>query len=120
VKVKLKLFPGGRSPELKAPWSAVTVWVTVSLLVQVTFVPTLTVRVVGPKAKFMIETLSPVLEGVFVGAVVGVFVGTEVGVFVGTDVGVIVGADVVVLPQAARSTRRPIASRHSHAVVVCI
>jgi len=60
----------------------------------------------------MIVTLFPVLVGVFVGAVVGVFVGTVVGVFVGEAV-------VVVLPpQAARSTRRPAASRHSQTFVV--
>jgi len=52
----------------------------------------------------MIVTLFPVLVGVFVGAVVGVFVGEAV---------------VVVLPpQAARSTRRPAASRHSQTFVV--
>jgi len=119
VKVKLKLLPGERSPELNAPWSAVTVWVTVSLFVQVTFVPVFTVRLAGLKAKFMIVTLFPVLVGVLVEAVVGVAVGAVVGVLVGAAVGVLV--DVVVVeppPQAARSTRRPAASRHSQAFVV--
>ena len=97
MKVKLKLFPGERSPELKAPWSAVTVWVTVSLFVQVNFVPVFTVRVSGLKAKFMIETLFPVLVDVLVGAVVGVLVGAVVGVLVGAVVGVLVGSVVGVL-----------------------
>ena len=123
VNVKLKLLPGERSPELKAPWSAVTVWVTVSLFVQVTFVPVFNVRVAGLKAKFIIVTLFPVLVGpvvgVLVGAVVGVLVGAVVGVFVGAVVGVLVGAVVVVVPpQAARSTRRPAASKHSQTFVV--
>jgi hypothetical protein len=118
VKVKLKLFPEMRSPELKAAWSAVTVWVTESLFVQVTFVPVFTLRVTGLKAKFLIETLFPVLAGVLVGAVVGVLVGAVVGVLVGTVVGVLVDAVVVVPPQAARSTRRLTASRHSQAFVV--
>lgn len=122
VNVKLKLLPGERSPELKAPWSAVTVWVTVSLFVQVTFVPVFNVRVAGLKAKFIIVTLFPVLVGpvvgVLVGAVVGVLVGAVVGVFVGAVVGVLVDAVVVVPPQAARSTRRPAASRHSQTFVV--
>jgi hypothetical protein len=112
--VNVKLFPGDSSPELKAPWSAVTVWVTVSLFVQDTFVPVFTVRVAGLKAKFIISTLFPVL----VGPVVGVLVGAVVGVLVGAVVGVLVGAVVVVPPQAARSTRRPAASRHSQAFVV--
>ena len=120
VNVKLKLFPGERSPESKAPWSAVTVWVTVSLFIQVTFVPVFTVRVAGLKAKFIIVTLFPLLVGVLVDVVVGVFVGAVVGVFVGAVVGVLVGAAVVVVPppQAARSTRRPAASRHSQTFVV--
>jgi hypothetical protein len=120
VNVKLKLFPGERSPESKAPWLAVTVWVTVSLFIQVTFMPVFTVRVTGLKAKFIIVTLFPLLVGVMVDAVVGVFVGAVVGVFVGTVVGVFVGAAVEVVPppQAARSTRRPAASRHSQTFVV--
>lgn len=84
------------------------------MFVQVTFVPVFTVRVVGLKVKFMIETLFPVLGG----AVVGVLAGAVVGVLVGAVVGVLVGAVVVVPPQAARSTRRPTASRHSQVFVV--
>ena len=72
------------------------------MFVQVTFVPAFTMRVAGLKAKFIIVTLSPVLVGVFVAAVVGV----------------LVGAVVVVPPQAARSTRRLAASRHRQAFVV--
>ena len=111
--VKLKLFPGERSPELKAPWSAVTVWVTVSLFIQVTFVPVFTVRDTGLKAKFIIVMLFPLL----VDPVVGVLVGAVVGVQVGPVVGVLVGVVVVVPPQAARSRRRPAVSRHSQAFV---
>ena len=81
--------------------------------------PVFTVRLAGLKAKFMIVTLFPVLVGVLVEAVVGVAVGAVVGVLVEAAVGVLV--DVVVVeppPQAARSTRRPAASRHSQAFVV--
>ena len=58
------------------------------------------------------------MVGVLAGAVVGVLVGAVVGVLVGAVVGVLVGAVVVVLPQAARSTRRPTASRHSQVFVM--
>jgi hypothetical protein len=119
VNVKLKLFPGERSPELNAPWSAVTVWVTESLFVQVTFVPVFTMRLAGLKAKFIIVTLVPLPLGVLVDAVVGVAVGAVVGVFVGAVVAV--GVDAVVVeppPQAARSRSRPAASRHSQTCVV--
>jgi hypothetical protein len=92
--------------------------VTVPLFVQVTFVSVFTVRVAGLKAKFTIVILFPVLVGVLVDSVVGVLVGAVVGVLVGTVVGVLVGAVVVVPPQAARSTRRPAASRHSQTFVV--
>jgi len=125
VKVKLKLLPG-RTGELKAPWFAVTVWVTLSWFVQVTLVPTLTVRLSGVNEKFLIETLFPLLLAVVgVGVGVGFAVGVAVGAVVG--VGVAVGAAVGVvpvpvvegaLPQAARSTRKPTASRHSQAFVV--
>jgi hypothetical protein len=125
VKVKLKLLPG-RTGELKAPWFAVTVWVTLSWFVQVTLVPTLTVRLLGLNEKFIIETLFPLLLAVVgVGVGVGFAVGVAVGAMVG--VGVAVGAAVGVvpvpvvegaLPQAARSTRKPTASRHSQAFVV--
>jgi hypothetical protein len=115
VKVKLTLLPG-RTGELKAPWFAVTVWVTLSWFVQVTLVPALTVRLFGLNEKFIIETLFPLLLavvgiGVGVGFVVGVAVGAAVGV---VPVPVVEGA----LPQAARSTRKPTASRHSQAFVV--
>ena len=126
VNVKLKLLPGERPPLSKAPWSAVTVWVIESLLVQVTLVPIFTVSVAGLKAKFIIVTLLPLLEGVVVVAVVGVLVGAVVGVLVGVAVGVFVGAvvgigvDVVVVPppQPARKRSRPAASRHSPTCVV--
>jgi len=84
------------------------------LFVQLTFVPTFTVREAGLKAKFAIDTLLPVL----IGAVVGVLVGAAVGVAVGAVVGVLAGVVVVVLPQAARSTTRHRASRYSQACVV--
>ncbi len=122
MKVKLKVLPGVRGPELNAPWSAVTVWVTVSLFVQLTFVPTFTVRDTGLKAKFLIVTLLPVLVGAVVGVGVGAAVGAVVGVGVGALVGAVVGVlavvVVVVPPQAARSTTRHRASRHSQAFVV--
>jgi hypothetical protein len=119
LNVKLKLLPGERFPESNAPWSAVTVWVTVSLFVQVTFVPVFTVRLAGLKAKFIIVTLLPLTLGVLVDAVVGVAVGAVVGVFVGAVVGVLVDAVVVEPPpQAASSTRRPATSKHSQAFVV--
>ena len=109
---------------MKAPLLAVTVWVTVSLFVQLTFVPTFTVRDVGLKAKFAIDTLLPVLVGAVVGVLVGAAVGAVVGALVGVAVGAVVGVlavvVVVVPPQAARSTTRHRASRHSQAfVVVC-
>ena len=90
------------------------------MFIQVTLVPVFTVRVTGLKAKFIIVTLFPLLVGVVVDAVVGVVAGAVVGVLVGAVVGVFVGEAVVVgpPPQAARSTRRPAASRHSHAFVV--
>jgi hypothetical protein len=93
------------------------------------------VRLLGLNEKFIIETLFPLLllavvgVGVGVGLAVGVAVGTAVGVGVGVGlaVGVAVGAAVGVVPvpvgagappQAARSTRRPTASRNSQAFVV--
>ncbi len=119
VNVKLKVLPGERNPESKAPWSAVTVWVTESLFVQVTLVPVFTVSAAGLKAKFMIVTLLPEMAGVVVDAVVGVLVGAVVGVFVGAAVGAGVDVVVVVLPpQAARNRSRPAASRHSQTFVV--
>jgi hypothetical protein len=127
VKVKLKLLPG-RTGELKAPWFAVTVWVTLSWFVQVTLVPTVTVRLLGLNEKFIIETLFPLLlavvgVGVGVGVAVGVAVGAVVGVAVGVAVGAVVGVVPVPVvagapPQAARSTSKPTASRHSQACVV--
>jgi hypothetical protein len=150
VKVKLKLLPGG-TDELKVPWFDVTVWVTLSWFVQVTLVPTLTVRLFGLNEKFIIETLLVAGVGVGVGFAVGVAVGAVVGAVVGVGVGfavrvavgvavgavvgvgvgfavrVAVGAVVGVVPvpvvagappQAARSTSKPTASRHSQACVV--
>ena len=77
----------GLSIWLNAPPSAVTVWVTLSLFVQVTVVPTFTVRLCGLNAKFAMEILFPPLVGVVgVGAVVGVAVGAVVGAAVGVEV----------------------------------
>ena len=118
MKVKLKVLPGARGPELNAPLSAVTVWVTESLFVQLTFVPTFTVRDAGLKAKFAIDTLLPVLVGAVVGVGVGAVVGVGVGAGVGAVVGVLAVVVVVVLPQAASSTTRHRASRHSQACAV--
>jgi len=88
------------------------------LFVQITFVPVFTVRAVGLKAKFAIETLLPVLVGAVVGVLVGAVVGALVGAAVGAAVGVLAEVVVVVPPQAVRSTTRHRASRHSRASVV--
>lgn len=96
-----------------------TVCVTLSLFVHVTFVPTLTVRLFGAKEKFAIETLFPLL----VGAVVGVAAGAVVGVAVGAAVGAVVGAAVGALaagaepPHAARVSKRPAVNKQSQALV---
>lgn len=110
VKVKLKLCPGGRSPESNAPWSAVTVWVTLSLFFQVTFVPTFTVTLAGLKEKFATETLLPPLAAAVVGVSVGAVVGVSVGAVVGAAVGAVVGvglAEAVPPPHAVNNTRKP-------------
>jgi hypothetical protein len=73
------------------------------LFVQVTFVPTLTVRLCGLKAKLAMETLLPPL-----GAVVAAAVGVEVGVAVGATVGVeVLAVDGVLPPHAASVNTRP-------------
>src|SRR4051812_14030261 len=60
-----QLSPPLRTGELKAPLSATTWWVTVSLLVQVTVSPKLFVRIRGVKPDFVIWTVvvaAPALE----------------------------------------------------------
>jgi hypothetical protein len=52
--VKEKLWLGFRFPLLKDPLSAVTVWVVLSSLLQVTFCPAFALVVAGWKAKFWI------------------------------------------------------------------
>jgi len=116
VKVKLKLLPGVRSIESKVPLIAVTVWVTLSLFVQVTLVPTLTVRLFGLKEKFIIEMLFPLLGAVVgVGFVVGVAVGAVVGVAVGAAAGVVPPVLVGEPPQAASVSKRLAANRQNQA-----
>jgi hypothetical protein len=59
AKVTLYDCPGERAPELRMfPESEVTVCVTLSLLVHVTFVPTLTVKVDGLNEKLLILTVA--------------------------------------------------------------
>jgi hypothetical protein len=60
--VKLKVLPGAILPESNdvGPEVEVTVWVVESLFVHVTVVPTVTVRGVGEKAKFLMFTEFPV------------------------------------------------------------
>ena len=81
------------------------------MFVQVTFVPTLTVRLCGLKAKLAMETLLPPLGAVVAAAVgvgVGVAVGTTVGVAVGATVGVeVLAVDGVLPPHAASVNTRP-------------
>lgn len=89
----MKVWPGNKLPLLKEPSSAVTVWVTESLLVQVTVVPDLTVIVLGLKARPAIETeaeVGAVGVDVEVVGVVGVGV-VGAGVVVTGAVGVVVG-----------------------------
>lgn len=99
---------------LNAPPSAVTVWATLSLFVQVTLVPAFTIRLCGLKAKFVMETLFPPL----VGAVVAVGVGAVVEVAVGAVVGAAVGVEVLAVdeapPHAATRNMRPIIHTPSH------
>jgi len=92
----------------------VTVCVKLSLFVQVTFVPTLTVRLCGLKAKLAMETLLPPLPGAVVAAVVEVGVGVAVGATVGVAVavGATVGVEVLAVegvlpPHAASVNTRP-------------
>jgi hypothetical protein len=70
MKVKEKLWPVARLPELKRPPSAVTVWVTPSRFVNVTRVPVWTLRLEGVKAKLAILTEAAIIGGA-VGACVG-------------------------------------------------
>jgi len=111
VKVKLNVSPG-LSMWLKAPPSAVTVWVVLSLFVQVTLVPTVTVKLCGPNAKLAMETLFPPLAG----AVVGVAVSAVVGAAVGVEV-LVVGE---VPPHAATMSTRPITDTQSHCFVILV
>ncbi len=94
-----------------APPLAVTVWVTLSLFVQVTWAPTFTVRLCGLNAKLAMETLFPLLVGAVVGVGVGAVVGVAVGVAVGAVVGAAVGVEVLAVdgvpPHAARRNMRP-------------
>jgi hypothetical protein len=88
---------------LKRPPSAVTVWVAVSRFVNVTRVPTRTLRLDGVNAKFMILTDAAIGAGGGVGR--GVGRGVEMtaggaGVGVATGVGEAVGDGVALPPEA--------------------
>ena len=61
LNVKLKVWPGPRSPLLNAPVSLVTVCVMESLLVQVTVVPVVTFSDAGLKAYPEMLTVFPEL-----------------------------------------------------------
>lgn len=116
LKVKLNELPGERWIESKAPWSAVTVCVTLSLFVQVTLVPTETFSVAGLKEKLAMLTLGAFPLGV-------VAVGVElplVGVLTAV-VAVAVGFGdplvPVLPPQAARKVRRARIMKQNPAVL---
>jgi hypothetical protein len=107
MNVKEKLWPGARSPELKRPPFAATVWVTASRFVNVTRVPVWTLRLEGVNAKPMMVTAAAVIGGTVgrgVGAGVGRGVETGRGVATGvsTGVGEAVG-DSVALAAAGES-----------------
>ena len=65
--MKLYEAPGLSAPLSNAPLLLVTVWTTLSLFVQVTFVPTFTVVWLGLNAKFCIA-MRTALEGAGEGA----------------------------------------------------
>jgi type III secretory pathway component EscU len=102
-------------PESKdLPSSLVTVWPTWVILVQVTFVPTLTVSVAGLKAKLPLLSVVMVTAWPLLAAVVAVGVVpavVAVGVFPVAGVDVEPEPEVVPPPQAAKRTS---ASRTSH------
>lgn len=79
---------------MNAPPSAVTVWVTLSLFVQVILVPTVTVRLCGLNAKLAMETLFAPPDGTVVGAGIGALVGAAIGAVVGAGAGALVGVAV--------------------------
>jgi hypothetical protein len=72
LKVNWNVLPEARALESKEPLSEVTVWVTLSLFVQVTVVPALIVRLLGLNAKLAMEMLFPLFPGWGVAAAVGV------------------------------------------------
>ena len=118
VKVKLKEFPGERLFELKAPWSAVTVCVTLSLFVQVTLVPTETLSVAGLKAKLATLTLEALpLAGVAVGVCVGLLLVGVLAAVVVVAVGLVEPLVAGVPPQAARKVSRVRMTRENQAVL---
>jgi ribonuclease HIII len=85
VNLKEKELPTGRLPLSKTLESDVTVWVVLSLFVQVTVVPTLICRLDGWNDRLTIETAAVEDVAVTVGVDVagtGVFVGALVGALV--------------------------------------
>lgn len=108
MNVKAKLRPGARSPELKRPPFAVTVWVTTSRFMNVTRVPARTLRLDGVNAKLMMLTTAAIIGGAVgrgVGAGVGRGVettGCGVGAGVSTGVGEAVGDGVELAAAADR------------------
>ena len=107
-------------PESKdLPSSLVTVWPAWVILVQVTFVPTLTVSVAGLKAKLPLLSVVMVTAWPLLAAVVAVGVVpavVDVGVFPVAGVGVEPEPEVVPPPQAAKRTSALNASRTSPTV----
>jgi hypothetical protein len=95
---KENVLPTARLPLSKTPLLDVTVWVVLSLLVQITVVPALTCRLEGWKDMLAMETPAVPGVGVAVTAVVGVAVAAVVGVGVADAaiVGVGVAVDAVV------------------------
>lgn len=82
------------------------------MFVQVTFVPTATVRLCGLKAKLAMVMLFPPVVGAVVG--VATVVGALVGVAVGATIGALVGVLAVdVPPHAAVINRRPATNRQN-------
>ena len=123
LKVKWNVLPDSRRPELKTPLSAVTVWATLSLLVQVTVVPALIVKLLGLNAKLAMEMPFPLLPDLVVAAVVGVALLPLEYALVGAALGVVPLSVVVeagVVPQEVMSKSRPIAHRQSQVPVILV
>ena len=125
----MNVFPGGTPFESQAPWSAVTVWVTLSLFVQVTLVPFTMVNVAGLKEKLAILTLGALPLGEVAAGVCVKVLPDGVGTLlagVAVAVGFVAPLVVVLPPQAARRARKVRMTRQNPAflkmmeIVFCI